>query len=84
MLSDLVPFDPSLFKEFPTIQKDNNLIAKFALMFDGVVDKENLVNLLLRCFSYVPQERITASQALAHPFFDDTRKEYAQMLHNSN
>lgn len=79
LLAEQVPFDRKLFNEFPVIPRDIHTMARLYAMFDGVADKESLVNLLLRCFSYVPEHRITASQALQHPYFDDIKAEYAKL-----
>ena len=36
-----------------------------------VEDKKNLIDLLGKMLAYLPSKRITAQQALAHPFFKD-------------
>lgn len=34
-----------------------------------VEDRANFIDLLLKMFCYVPSKRITAAEALKHPFF---------------
>jgi len=31
-------------------------------------------------FQYLPEKRVTASEALAHPFFDEIRKDYDELM----
>lgn len=79
MLSRKVPFDPKLFKEFPYIPKnqaDNNRLEK---KFQCFSEKSLLCDLLAKLLSYVPEERLTARQALDHPFFNDIRAEYLRL-----
>ncbi len=74
-----MPFDPKLFKEFPFIpknQSDNNRLEKKFHLF---ADKSLLCDLLAKLLSYVPEERLTARQALEHPFFNDIRGDYHRL-----
>lgn len=64
-LAKRVPFDTKIFKEFKEI-KGENLKKKFN---GAVADLENFLDLLLKMLKYLPEERITASKALQHPFF---------------
>lgn len=40
-----------------------------------VEDRANFIDLLLKMFCYVPSKRITAAQALKHPFFKGIGKD---------
>jgi glycogen synthase kinase 3 beta len=61
-----VPFDPSLFDSFGKFKRVN-----LKELFRVVNDKNNFLDLLLKMLAYLPEKRITASEALKHPFFDD-------------
>ncbi len=61
-----VPFDSSLIDSFGTFKRIN--LKDF---FKVVSDKNNFLDLLLKMLTYLPEKRITASQALKHPFFSD-------------
>lgn len=61
-----VVFDTNLFDSFPT-NKKKNLMDIFYM----VEDKKNLIDLLSKMLTYLPSKRITAQQAMAHPFFKD-------------
>lgn len=39
-----------------------------------VADKKNFLDLLLKMLCYSPTKRITAEQAMNHPFFEEIRK----------
>ncbi len=43
-------------------------------MFHMVSDRKNLIDLLLKMFAYLPHKRITAEQAMNHPFFKGINK----------
>lgn len=49
-----------------------------------VEDRVNFIDLLLKMFCYVPSKRITAAQALKHPFFKgigkDVKSEQAEKI----
>jgi serine/threonine protein kinase len=78
-LAKKVPFDPKLFKEFPTVPKSAENKEKFTKLFYIIKDRQNLLDLLNRMFTYLPEERITAKEAIAHPFFDAVRNHYSCM-----
>lgn len=61
-----VPFDPSLFDSFASFKRTN--LKEF---FKSVKDRNNFIDLLLKMLTYLPERRITAKDALKHPFFDD-------------
>jgi serine/threonine protein kinase len=61
-----VPFDPSLFDSFGTFKRTN-----LKESFKCVNDKNNFLDLLLKMLTYLPEKRITAKEALSHPFFCD-------------
>lgn len=80
-LAKLVPFDPNLFNEFPVISK-HLAVKKLESLFSHVSDRNSLIDLLLRCFAYVPSKRITAAEAANHPFFDSVRQEFNDLDFN--
>jgi len=61
-----VPFDASLFDSFGTFKKIN--LNDF---FKDLKDKKNFVDLLSKMLAYLPEKRITAKEALNHPYFSD-------------
>lgn len=79
MLAKKVPFDPKLFKEFPTMPKNTEENNRFERMYTSFKDKSILLDLLSKIFTYIPEERLTAKEALAHPFFDSIRQQYASL-----
>ena len=62
-----VVFDTKLFESFP-----NNKRKNLHDIFHMVEDKKNLIDLLSKMLAYLPSKRITAEQAMAHPFFKDS------------
>lgn len=42
------------------------------------------LDLLSRCLQYIPERRISAAEALEHPFFDSVRDRYAPMYRTAN
>lgn len=67
-----VSFDKSVLDAlhgYPLPQKD------FKKLFRESRDIDNLVDLFSKTFQYLPESRITADQALRHPYFDDVRME---------
>ena len=44
-------------------------------MFKNIQDNNDFLDLLLKMLAYLPEKRITAKEALNHPFFGDVRKE---------
>ncbi len=79
LIAKKVPFDPKLFKEFPVVPKPSEENDRFGKLFPNFKDKKHLFDLLHRVFAYVPEERITAKEALAHAFFHDIRNYYLSM-----
>jgi serine/threonine protein kinase len=67
-LSSMVPFDPKIFKEFKNYKLNTTF---FEEQFSYIKDYKNLMDLLLKMFNYIPSKRITALEALKHPFFAD-------------
>lgn len=67
-LAKRVPFDSKIFSEFKNI-KGQNLKKKFSGVFENTTDL--FVDLLMKMLKFLPEKRITASKALAHPFFKD-------------
>jgi serine/threonine protein kinase len=63
-----VPFDPSLIDAFGQSKRVN--LKEY---FKVVDDKNNFIDLLLKMLSYLPEKRITAKEALNHPFFSDIK-----------
>ena len=68
-LSMMVPFDPKIFKEFKHYKRQS-----FKEKFYYIQDYDNLMDLLLKIFAYIPSKRITAAEALKHPFFKDVKE----------
>lgn len=64
-----VPFDPSLFDSFGTFKR-----IGLKEYFKCVNDKNNFLDLLLKMLTYLPEKRITAKEALNHPFFSDLQE----------
>jgi glycogen synthase kinase 3 beta len=58
-----VPFDASLFDSFGSFSPVN-----LKECFSCVKDCANFLDLLLKMLAYIPEKRITAKQALSHPF----------------
>ena len=74
-LGKVVPYDKKLFKEFKYYQK-KSLRSRFSY----IKDIDNLLDLLNKTFKYNYNERITATEAINHPFFDDIRDEESEDL----
>ncbi len=49
-------------------------------MFKTVTDRNNMIDLLGKMLTYLPEKRITAKTAMEHPFFADVRKQPEQDL----
>lgn len=64
-----VPFDANLFQYFP-VEKGANLNELFARMGK---DLPAFLDLLHKMLKVIPNQRITACEALKHPFFDEVR-----------
>ena len=61
-----VHFDHALFIEFKNYKP-----IDLKRMFVGIKDLDYLLDLLKKMFDFVPGKRISASDALKHPFFRD-------------
>ena len=59
-----MPFDSSIIDNFPTNNK-----KVLEEMFENVEDKKNLMDLLSKMLTYLPSKRISAEEAMKHPFF---------------
>ena len=64
--SMIVPFDPKIFNDFKIYKRHS-----FKERFYYIKDYDNLMDLLIKMFEYNPCKRITAIEALNHPFFKD-------------
>lgn len=67
--SKRVPFDSKLFYEFGKYSA-----IDLSKKFYYIKDLENLMDLLTKMFQYLPERRITAKEALNHPFFREVAK----------
>lgn len=67
--SKMVPFDPKIFNDFKTFARPD-ISAEFS---NSIQDTENFLDLMYKMFEYIPSKRISASEALKHPFFKDIR-----------
>ena len=43
------------------------------MIFEDVKDQENAIDLLEKMLTFIPEDRITAEEALKHKFFDEVR-----------
>ena len=58
-----IPFEFDILSKFPKQKK-----ANLRQMFKMVQDRQNFLDLLEGMLEYIPERRITAQQALMHPF----------------
>jgi glycogen synthase kinase 3 beta len=65
-----VPFDSTLFRQFEGYPRKN-----LEEVFKMVTDRKNFIDLILKMLNYSPSKRISAAEALKHPFFGDLRKQ---------
>jgi len=49
-------------------------------MFKSLTDKNNMIDLMTKMLTYLPEKRITAKAAMEHPFFADIQKKPEQEL----
>ena len=70
--SSIVPFDPNLFNSFATFKRIN-LKEHFKCVSPS--SRNNFLDLLLKLLAYLPEKRITAEEALHHPYFADLEQE---------
>lgn len=59
-----VPFDKKIFDEFQSYERQD-----LRKMFYYIKDIDNLMDLICKCLKYIPESRISAEEALNHPFF---------------
>ena len=64
--SMIVPFDSKIFSDFKSHKRQS-----FKEKFYYMKDYDNLMDLLFKMLEYNPVRRITAVEALKHPFFKD-------------
>lgn len=62
----LTNFDHSLFEEFKNYKP-----IDLKRYFTGIKEVDLLLDLLKKMFDYIPSRRITAREALKHPFFKE-------------
>jgi serine/threonine protein kinase len=65
----MVPFDSALFKQFEGFPR-----ANLDSVFNMVEDRKNFIDLFLKMLNFLPSKRITAQEALDHPFFKGLQK----------
>ena len=66
--NDRVPYEITILNAFDDFEKED-----FNVTFKMSKDKANLIDLLEKMLRYDPTQRITAKDALNHPYFDDVR-----------
>ena len=64
-----VPFNFSILEKFQNSEQKD-----LKEMFFEAEDAENLVDLLKKMLCYLPEDRISAEEALHHPFFKEVRE----------
>lgn len=57
--AERVPFDKKIFDEFQTYEAQN-----LRKMFFNVSDINNFMDLLSKCLAYLPEDRLSAEEAL--------------------
>lgn len=74
-----IPFDKKLIDDIDQGRKMKRLED-----LKGVEEKEREVvtNLVRKMMAYIPEERVTAEEAMGHPFFDDVREEFESDMWN--
>ena len=68
-----VPFDPVLFDSFGIFKRVN-----LKELFKMVSDKSPFLDLLLKMLAFLPENRITAKEALSHPYFSSLHEKEAK------
>ena len=66
-----VPFDCGMLNDIMQYKRIN--LKEY---FSMVTDITNFEDLLLKMLQYIPERRITAREAMNHPFFDDVRSKF--------
>jgi len=69
--SSKVPFDKKIFDEFQVYEPQD-----LRKMFYYIKDIDNLMDLIRKCLQYIPENRISAEEALTHPFFAGLQTKY--------
>ncbi len=62
-------FDKEYFKDFKNYKS-----VDLRKMFSMIKDLDNLLDLLKKMFDYIPNRRISAEDAMKHPFFVDVKR----------
>lgn len=66
--NDRVPYEITILSAFEDFDKEDLNVT-----FKMSKDKANMIDLLEKMLRYDPTQRITAKDALNHPYFDDVR-----------
>jgi serine/threonine protein kinase len=61
-----VPFEPTILDAFEKFER-----ISLNELFKRAKDRANFLDLLLKMLAYVPDKRITAKEAMNHPFFKE-------------
>ena len=77
LYKESVPINEKLISQLPSFPKDN---TKINLMFGNVSKKRELIDLLDKVFCYNHNNRITATEALNHKFFEGVDKKYYELM----
>lgn len=79
-----VQYDGSLLFQLPRYHQSRE--ESFKKLLTCFKDKENLFDLLNQMLCYLPENRISARDACMHPFFNEIRLQYAQLIasHSTN
>ena len=73
--NDRIPYECTILNTFDDYEKED-----LNLTFKMSKDRANLIDLLEKMLRYDPSQRITAKEALNHPYFDDVRGEFEKTL----
>lgn len=69
--AERVPFDKKIFDEFQNYEAQN-----LRKMFYNIKDIDNFMDLLTKCLAYLPEDRLSAEEALAHPYFKGMEEKF--------
>lgn len=64
-----MPFDPTILDSFEKFER-----ISLNELFKRAKDRANFLDLLLKMLTYVPEKRITAKEAMNHPFFKECQR----------